>query len=155
MTDQVLNRRTLICSTLLLTPWARAAQSTALDAEGVRMLLPTLPGGTVLRLGEQDPNRSATLQDNVWVGLKLLSYTDPKNPAQVVNQLHIDTTAFDTVGKSANQWRLLSEYTDVEGKSTGRYSKLVNWGAVQTTLRVDGYCSVDFAHLSVREITPP
>jgi hypothetical protein len=61
MTDQVLNRRTLICGTLMLTPWARAAQSTALDAEGVRMLLPALPGGTVLRLGEQDPNRSASI----------------------------------------------------------------------------------------------
>jgi hypothetical protein len=89
------------------------------------------------------PALDVTLLDNVWVGLKLLSYTDPKNPAQVINQLHIDTTAFDSIGKPANQWRLLSEYTDVEGKSTGRYSKLVDWGAVQTTLRVDGYRSVD------------
>jgi hypothetical protein len=299
MTDQVLTRRTLICSVLMLTPWVQAAEPLALDAEGVRMLLPSLPGGTVLRLGEQDPNRSATmafdykikatqgaeagvafwsmpsvaldyssgsngytarvhlraagakqnfnwktqkgylgspsdvrnqeftvylrvhelltptiaqaalkirggehhnndgdagsctmmtfapaggkgvtrfgkelthplydyvrlqpafaasLQDNTWVGLKLLSWADPKNPAQVINQLHIDTTPFDAAGKPANQWRLFSEYIDVEGKSTGRYTKLVDWGAVQTTLRVDGYRSVDFAHLSVREITPP
>jgi hypothetical protein len=299
MTDSAQIRRAALCCALLLTPWAQAVQPVALDAEGVRMLLSSLPGGTVLRLGAQDPNTSAniafdykikatkgtdsgvafwnmpsialdyasgkagytarvhlratgakqnfnwktqkgylgsasdvrnleftvylrvhelltpaiaqatlkirggehhtndpdaasctmmtfapaskqgitrfgkelshpdydyvnlkpaidaTLQDNTWVGLKLLSYTDPKNPTQVINQLHIDTTPFDAMGKPANQWRLLSEYTDVEGKSTGRYSKLVDWGALQTTLRVDGYRSVDFAHLSVREVMPP
>ncbi len=299
MIDQALIRRAVLCSTLLLTPWAYAAEPVTLDAEGVRMLLPSLPGGTVLHLGKQDANTSAniafdykikatkgtdsgvafwnmpsvaldyasgkagytarvhlraagakqnfnwktqkgylgsnadvrnqeftvylrvhelltpaiaqatlkirggehhtnnpdaasctmmtfapasnkgitrfgkelshpdydyvnlkpaidaTLQDNTWVGLKLLSYADPKNSDQVINQLHIDTVAFDSAGRPANQWRLLAEYTDVEGKSTGRYSKLVDWGAVQTTLRVDGYRSVDFTHLSVREITPP
>ncbi len=101
------------------------------------------------------PMLDAALRDNTWVGLKLLSWSHPKDPTQVVNQLHIDTTAFDAVGKPANQWRLLSEYTDIEGKSTGRYTKLVDWGALQTTLRVDGYRSVDFAHMSVREIMPP
>lgn len=101
------------------------------------------------------PMLDAALRDNRWVGLKLLSWSHPKNPTQVVNQLHIDTTAFDTAGKPANQWRLLSEYTDVEGKSTGRYTKLVDWGALQTTLRVDGYRSMDFTHMSVREIMPP
>jgi hypothetical protein len=101
------------------------------------------------------PMVSASLQDNVWIGLKLLSWSDPKNPAQVINQLHIDTAPFDAMGKPVNQWRLLSEYVDIEGQSTGHYSKLVDWGALQTTLRVDGYRSVDFAHLSVREIMPP
>lgn len=101
------------------------------------------------------PLFDAALRDNTWVGLKLLSWSARQNPAQVINQLHIDTTPFDATGKPANQWRLLSEYIDVEGKSTGRYTKLVDWGALQTTLRVDGYRSVDFAHMSVREITPP
>jgi hypothetical protein len=294
-----LTRRAALCSTLLLTRWAQAAEPVALDADGVRMLLPTLPGGTVLRLGDQDPNTSAivafdykikatrgteggitfwtmpcvalnyasgkkgytarvhlrvagakqnfnwktqkgylgstsdmrnqeftvvlrvhdlltpaiaqatlkirggehhandpdagsctmmtfapastktvtrfgkelshpeydyvnlklafdaALQDNTWVGLKLLSWTNPKNSNQVINQLHINTAPFDNAGKPTDQWLLLSEYIDVEGKSTGRYSKLVDWGALQTTLRVDGYRNVDFAHLSVREITPP
>ncbi len=299
MTAIVHTCRVAVCSVLVAVPWAQSAVPAALDTEGVRMLLPTLQGGTVLSLGKQDPNTSANivfdykikatlgteggvafwnmpsvvlayasgkkgytarvhlraadakqnfnwktqkgylssagdirnqeftvylrvhdlltpaiaqatlkirggehhtndpdaascammtfapagnktttrfgkelshpdydyvnlkpafdaaLQDNVWVGLKLLSWADPKNPAQVINQLHIDTAPFDKAGKPSNQWRLLSEYTDVEGKSTGRYSKLVDWGALQTTLRVDGYRSVDFAHLSVRKITPP
>jgi hypothetical protein len=101
------------------------------------------------------PMVNTSLQDNVWVGLKLLSWSDPKNPTQVINQLHIDIEPFDAAGKPMNQWRQLSEYTDAEGKSSGQYTKLVDWGALQTTLRVDGYRSVDFAHLSVREITPP
>jgi hypothetical protein len=45
-------------------------------------------------------------------------------------------------------------YTDVEGQSTGRYSKLVNWGGWQTTVRTDGYNDIDFAFPSVREIIP-
>jgi hypothetical protein len=101
------------------------------------------------------PAVDASLLDNTWVGLKLLSWSDPKDATRVINQLHIDTTPFDAAGKPVNNWRLLSEYIDVEGKSTGRYSKLVNWGGWQTTLRVDGYRSVDFAYPSVREIVAP
>ena len=95
------------------------------------------------------------LKDNKWVGLKLLSYVDKNDPARVINQLHVDTEPFSDTGKPANRWRLLSEYVDVEGKRTGRYSKLVDWGGWQTTLRMDGYRSIDFAFPSVREITPP
>lgn len=101
------------------------------------------------------PALDATLQENTWVGLKLLSYTNPKNAFQTINQLHIDTTPFDATGKPANQWRLLSEYVDEEGKNTGHYNQLVNWGGWQTTLRMDGYRSIDFAYPSVREILPP
>ncbi len=101
------------------------------------------------------PAIDAALETNTWVGLKMLSWTDPQNSAQVINQLYIDTSAFDAAGKPTNQWRLLSQYTDMQGKSTGRYSKLVDWGGLQTTLRVDGYRRVDFTHVSVREITPP
>jgi hypothetical protein len=96
----------------------------------------------------------ATLKDNVWVGLKLLSWNDPQDPLRVIHQLHADTTPFDALGKPMNQWRLLSEYVDVEGKSTGKYTKLVDWGGWVTTLRVDGYRSIDFAYPSVREIVP-
>jgi hypothetical protein len=101
------------------------------------------------------PAFDASLLDNTWVGLKMLSWSDPKDATRVINQLHIDTTPFDAAGKPANNWRMLSEYIDIEGKSTGRYSKLVNWGGWQTTLRVDGYRSVDFAYPSVREIVAP
>jgi hypothetical protein len=96
----------------------------------------------------------ATLKDNVWVGLKLLSWSDPQDPLRVINQLYADTTPFDAHGRPQNRWRLLSEYVDVEGKSTGKYSKLVDWGGWMTTLRVDGYRSIDFAYPSVREIVP-
>ena len=68
--------------------------------------------------------------------------------------MHIDTAALDVNGKPANQWRLLSEYVDEEGKSTGQYNQLVSWGGWQTTLRMDGYRSIDFAFVSVREILP-
>jgi hypothetical protein len=102
-----------------------------------------------------NPAFDASLLDNTWVGLKMLSWSDPSDATRVINQLHIDTTPFDAAGKPANNWRMLSEYIDIEGKSTGRYSKLVNWGGWQTTLRVDGYRSVDFAYPSVREIVAP
>jgi hypothetical protein len=100
------------------------------------------------------PAFDAVLKDNTWVGLKMLSWSDPQNPLRVINQLFVDTTPFDTKGKPLNQWRLLSEYVDEEGKSTGNYSKLVDWGGWMTTLRVDGYRSIDFAYPSVREIVP-
>ncbi len=100
------------------------------------------------------PEFTATLQENQWVGMKLLSWTDPKNASRVINQLHIDTVPFDAAGKPANNWKLFSEYVDVEGKSTGHYSRLADWGGWQTTLRVDGYRSIDFAYPSVREIVP-
>jgi hypothetical protein len=100
------------------------------------------------------PAFDAALQENQWVGLKLLSWTDPEDRARVINQLHLDTTPFDAAGKPTNNWRLFSTYVDIEGKSTGRYSKLADWGGWQTTLRVDGYRSVDFAFPSVREIVP-
>ena len=54
-----------------------------------------------------------------------------------------------------DHWCLLSEYVDVEGLRTGAYSKLVDWGGWQTTVRTDGIHDLDFALLSVREIMPP
>ncbi|MDP3655173.1 MAG: hypothetical protein Q8R67_26235 [Rhodoferax sp.] len=101
------------------------------------------------------PQLDATLPENRWVGLKLLSWTAPHSPAQVINQLHIDTAPFDANGHPANHWRLYSAYTDVQGKSTGHYTQLADWGGWQTTLRMDGYQSMDFALPSVREVLPP
>lgn len=101
------------------------------------------------------PEFDASLQSNVWTGLKLLSWTNPANPQQVINQLYLDNAPFDATGKPSNRWRLLSQYVDEAGKNTGHYAQLADWGGWQTTLRVDGYRSVDLAWPSVREILPP
>lgn len=101
------------------------------------------------------PRFAASLEDGQWVGMKVVSYAKPSDPTKVVNQLYLDTDPFDGAGKPVNGWRLFSEYVDSEGKSTGRYSKLAEWGGEQTTIRTDGVGSVDFALVSAREIAPP
>ena len=94
------------------------------------------------------------LTENQWVGLKMVSYNSATNANEVINELFLDTDPFDPSGQPKNGWRLFLTYTDVEGKSTGRYSKLGNWGGWQTTIRTDGYNDIDFAFPSVREIIP-
>jgi hypothetical protein len=102
------------------------------------------------------PLLDVALQPGQWYGLKLISYSRPGVPGEVQNQLYLDTAPFDAAGRPANGWQLLSEYTDVQGKRTGRhYDTLADWGGWQTTLRMDGYRSMDFALPSVREIVPP
>jgi hypothetical protein len=101
------------------------------------------------------PRFAAALQENRWVGLKLVSFATPGAPGKVTYQLYVDDEPFDGRGGAKNGFRLFSEYVDVEGRSTGHYSKLVDWGGFQTTLRTDGIESLDFARLSVREIEPP
>jgi hypothetical protein len=101
------------------------------------------------------PHFDASLKDGAWVGMKLVSYAKPGDPTKVVNQLYLDTAPFDAAGKPVNGWRLFSEYVDSEGTSTGRYSKLADWGGEQTTIRTDGVSSLDFAFVSAREVTPP
>ncbi len=94
------------------------------------------------------------LTENQWVGLKMVSYNSSTNANEVINTFFLDTDPFDSSGQPKNGWRLFVTYTDVEGQSTGRYSKLVNWGGWQTTVRTDGYNDIDFAFPSVREIIP-
>jgi len=97
-----------------------------------------------------------SLQENVWFGLKLVCWNLAGTPARAVFRLYVDTTPFEaSTGRPNNRWRLLSEYVDEEGKSTGRYAKLVDWGGWETTLRTDGFRDIDFAWISLREITPP
>jgi hypothetical protein len=95
------------------------------------------------------------LVEGRWVGLKMVSYTPRGDGTRVVNRLYVDTAPFDAAGRPSNGWRLFSEYTDVAGASTGRYSTLVDWGGWQTTIRADGIESLDFLLLSAREIAPP
>ncbi|BDT71619.1 hypothetical protein os4_11460 [Comamonadaceae bacterium OS-4] len=102
------------------------------------------------------PLLNVALQPGQWYGLKLISYSRPGVAGEVLNQLYVDTAPFDAAGRPANGWQLLSEYTDVQGKRTGRhYDTLADWGGWQTTLRMDGYRSIDFALPSVREVAPP
>ena len=102
------------------------------------------------------PRFDAALTDGAWVGMKMVSYSVAGRSDQVVNRLYLDSDPFDpATGKPRNGWRLFSEYVDVEGQSTGRYSKLADWGGWQTTFRTDGIHDLDFAIISVREIVPP
>ena len=102
------------------------------------------------------PAFAAALVENAWVGLKMVSWNDPEDATRVVHRLYLDLEPFTPgSGKPRNGWRLFSEYVDVEGKSTGQYSKLVDWGGGQTTLRTDGFHDIDFALPSVREIVAP
>jgi hypothetical protein len=101
------------------------------------------------------PMVSTSLVDGQWVGLKLVSYNVSSDATRVINRLYVDTAPFDASARPQNDWQLMSEYVDVEGASTGTYTKLANWGGWQTTLRVDGMQSYDVAILSVREIAPP
>ncbi|WP_394850368.1 hypothetical protein LZC95_23285 [Pendulispora brunnea] len=128
------------------------------------MLLAPASAGHVTRFGKElnhptydyvtlTPAFSAEMADDEWVGMKLVSYAQS---GKVINRLYLDTAPFDrTSGKPKNGWRLFSEYVDEEGKSTGKYTKLVDWGGWQTTFRTDGIHDMDVAIFSVREIVPP
>jgi hypothetical protein len=98
---------------------------------------------------------STSLGEGRWYGLKLVSYAEPVRPDRVINRLYVDDDPFAADGSPKNAFRLLTEYVDRAGVSTGRYDRLVNWRGFLTTLRVDGIDSVDVARLSARAISPP
>jgi hypothetical protein len=102
-----------------------------------------------------EPSFAASLEEGRWVGLKLVSYAPAGDSSHVINRLYVDDAPFDAAGRPANHFRLFSEYVDVEGRSTGQYTKLADWGGWQTTLRTDGVSELDFAIISVREIVAP
>ena len=101
------------------------------------------------------PTSATSLTDGAWYGLKLVSYQRAGEPTQVHYELWIDRAPFDAAGKPSNGWEKFSEYLDVEGTSTGLYSKLADWGGMLTTFRTDGWHDLDFTLLSVREIVAP
>lgn len=96
---------------------------------------------------------STELREGRWFGLKLVSYIDPGRPDRVVNRLYVDDDPFRADGSPINDFRLLSEYVDRAGVSTGFYDTIVDWRGVVTTLRIDGVDALDVARLSVRAIT--
>jgi hypothetical protein len=102
-----------------------------------------------------EPRFDAALVEDAWIGLKLVSYSDTSDRSRVVNRLYLDLDPVGPGGSVGNDWRLFSEYVDVEGKKTGRYSKLVDWSGWQSTVRIDGYREVDFALPSLRPIVAP
>ena len=101
------------------------------------------------------PTGATSLTDATWYGLKLVSYQRAAEPTQVHYELWLDRTPFDAAGKPQNTWEKYSEYLDVEGKDTGLYTKLVDWGGMITTFRTDGWHDLDFTLISVREIVAP
>ncbi len=83
--------------------------------------------GKELRHPEYDyvtlaPRFEASLEDNRWVALKLVTFAPSGRPGEIEYRLYVDVNPFDRDGHPANHFRLFSEYVDVEGKSTGRYS---------------------------------
>lgn len=101
------------------------------------------------------PLVATQLTDNAWIGLKLISYQRPGETTKVQYRMYVDRTPFDGSGKPSNTWEAFSTYEDVEGKDTGAWTKLVDWGGMVTTFRTDGLHDIDFTLLSVREIVPP
>ncbi len=97
---------------------------------------------------------STELTEGRWYGLKLVSYVEAGRPDRVVNRLYVDDAPFLADGSPSNGFRLLTEYVDRAGVSTGYYDTLVDWRGVVTTLRIDGVDALDVARLSVRAIRP-
>ena len=92
------------------------------------------------------------LRENRWYGLKLVSYVDASRSDRVLNRLYVDDDPFLADGTPRNNFRMLTEYVDRAGVSTGKYDTMVNWRGFVTTLRVDGVDSLDVALLSARGI---
>jgi hypothetical protein len=101
------------------------------------------------------PRFNVQLSEGRWFGLKLVSFIDPARPDRVNNQLFVDVDPLLPDGALRNEYRLLAEYVDRAGVSTGRYDTMVSWKGVQTTLRIDGVDTLDVARLSARAIRPP
>jgi hypothetical protein len=101
------------------------------------------------------PRFPASLTENRWYALKLVSYGDPLRSDRVINRLYVDDEPFGADGAPRNGFRLLSEYVDRASVSTGRYDTLVDWRGFLTTLRVDGVDSIDIARLSARAVEAP
>ena len=98
------------------------------------------------------PKFPYSVEEGRWVGVKVVSYVIDGGTK---NLLYLDTDPFDANGKPRNEFRLYTEWEDLDGVNTGRYSTAATWAGHVTTFRVDGWKFVDFAILSAREIIPP
>jgi hypothetical protein len=101
------------------------------------------------------PRLGVELTEGRWFGLKLVSYLDSARADRVYNQLFVDADPILPDGSLRNDYRLLAEYVDRAGVSTGRYDTMVSWRGYQSTLRIDGVDALDVARLSARAIEAP
>jgi hypothetical protein len=94
-----------------------------------------------------------------WFGRKTVVWTNSDDKS-VTARDYIDLDPFDANGKPKNNWDKLQEkvFTTVKNKKTEHRKKEYNvpplWGGMFTS-RVDGFQTVDYAIVSIREIIPP
>jgi hypothetical protein len=86
------------------------------------------------------------------VGLKHLGY---QKSSGFYHKLMVDRDPINADGSLANNYVNYAQYTDINGKSTGRYAQNATWGSYMNTLRIDGYQTIDLFRLNIREIIPP
>lgn len=83
--------------------------------------------------------------------MKTTSWNNNNDNSQTTNMRYIDPEPFNNDRTLKNDYRFYSEHIDV-GNGI-KYREIVNWvGGVPTTVRVDGFESLDFHD---REITQP
>jgi hypothetical protein len=103
---------------------------------------------------ELEPFFEFFLEEGRWFGMKTTSWNNNNDNSPTTNKCYIDAEPFNADGTLKNDYRLYSEHIDVgNGK---KYREIVNWaGGVPTTIRVDGFESIDFYACNAREIIPP
>jgi hypothetical protein len=103
---------------------------------------------------ELEPFFEFFLEEGRWFGMKTTSWNNNNNNSPTTNKCYIDAEPFNADGTLKNDYRLYSEHIDVgNGK---KYREIVNWaGGVPSTIRVDGFESIDFYACNAREIIPP
>ena len=101
---------------------------------------------------ELEPFFEFFVEEEKWFGMKTTSWNNKDNTT--TNRCYIDPEPIDTNGTMQNNYSLYSEHID-EGNGA-KYQEIVSWaGGVPTTVRADGFESVDFYVCNAREIIPP
>lgn len=99
------------------------------------------------------------VEEGKWFGMKTTSWNNnskDNTTTTTTNRCYIDPDPFNSAGGTLrNNYRLYSEYID-KGNGTKYPEIVVNWaGGVPTTIRVDGFESVDLYTCNAGEIIPP
>jgi len=102
------------------------------------------------------------VEEGKWFGMKTTSWNNNSKDnttttTTTTNRCYIDPDPINSAddGTLRNNYRLYSEYID-KGNGTKYPEIVVNWaGGVPTTIRVDGFESVDFYACNAGEIVPP
>lgn len=100
-------------------------------------------------------DKTVGIEEGIWYGLQLLSWVNADGKS-TTNQLYVLRDPFNADGSIKNEnWKLFSEVKDIDGKSTGKYTKAPLWSPFVTTLRIDGWGQVDFCKLAFYGIEKP